>query len=471
MPLKLTKKFNINNIKKPIIINLLMVTIVLFLISGSVTKGVAHTKPGPHFEIEVDSSKNKIWPKGAGKKPDTTQVNLSFEATGEKALIFNPQDTMFVVDSSHSMRENDANQTIISSTKNYVNNMVSPDRAGIIKMASNGSIIQGLTDDYERLKNDLELTIEPGGRTNFQESIDTATTELIDKGDPSKERIEILLTDGKATNNITQNSLNKVVENEIKIYPIGFGEDVDSTPLRWMANRTGGTYYNIQNTTELTEVYENISNREYTDKTARDMELKIEFNDYIDVDPYSFTKEPNSITNSDGKTIPKWDFNKTFVLGDEWNVRFNISTNKKGRQSIYTNESGLYYIQPWDNQSNFNPLPNFVIEGNVKNLYLPPPPPPPPAGTTPAPVEAFPMPTSPMSTATVVPQASLQPVAQTAGYQGLFAPLLGLGLGEALKGKSKVEQKDGISMKSGQNPDQEEEKEEVKSLGYTHNER
>ncbi|MFW6176407.1 MAG: vWA domain-containing protein, partial [Thermoplasmatota archaeon] len=316
-----------------------------------------------------------------------------------------------------------------------------------------------------------ELTTEPGGSTNFEKSISLATDELIRNGDPDKKQIEILLTDGKATKNVTRNTMSKVVNNNISIYTIGFGEEVDTQRLEWIANRTGGKYYTLNNSKGLLQMYQDISNREYTNSTGEDMHLEIEFKEYIDIEKNSFSVNPDNISKEQINTTIKWSFNKTFVLGDKWNVEFNISTEKKGKQSVYSNNSGIYYKRPWNKQENFTALPDLKIEGKVEKVVLLPPPPPPSAGATPPPVEAFPMPTSPMATTTIVPQAALQPIAQTAGYQALFAPLLGLGVGEVLKGKMSVEQKEGISMSSGKTPGEKEKEKEAKNLGYTFNER
>lgn len=465
------KKYKIGCFKSVLVINVIIAVIAVVIVTSSTIASITYRRPGPYFEVQVDTSTSEIWPKGSGKEPSSTRLNLSFNAKGDEALIFNPQDSMFIIDCSQSMRLNDPDQNVIKSSKEYIENMNYPDRSGIVKMDSNSSIIENLTGDYERLKNQIELTTEPGGSTNFEKSISLATDELIRNGDPDKKQIEILLTDGKATKNVTRNTMSKVVNNNISIYTIGFGEEVDTQRLEWIANRTGGKYYTLNNSKGLHQMYQDISNREYTNSTGEDMHLEIEFKEYIDIEKNSFSVNPDNISKEQINTTIKWSFNKTFVLGDKWNVEFNISTEKKGKQSVYSNKSGIYYTRPWDKQENFTALPDLKIEGKVEKVLLLPPPPPPSAGATPPPVEAFPMPTSPMATTTIVPQAALQPIAQTAGYQALFAPLLGLGVGEVLKGKMSVEQKEGISMSSGKTPGEREKEKEAKNLGYTFNER
>ncbi|MFP4051394.1 MAG: vWA domain-containing protein [Thermoplasmata archaeon] len=456
--------------KSPYLSFIVIITMILLNLV-SVSGSFKYRRPGPYFDINVQSDADEIWPEKTGKKPDTSTINVSFTAKGDEALIFNPQDSMLVLDCSQSMIGSDPNQTLLQSTKNYVDNMNYPDRSGIIKMSSNSTIIQNLTNDYQTIKNKLDLSIEPGGRTDLEKSLKLAVNELKKQGEPKKERVILLLSDGKATDNLTRNTIDEIEENNLKIYTVGFGNEINTDLLRWLANKTEGKFYHIHNSNNLVRTYLDISNREYTDATGKNLSIKINFHDYIDVDLNSFTLPPSNITTEQGNTNVTWELNSTFYLGDKWNVKFNISTEMKGLQSIYTNESGIYYTKPWDNFENFTPLPNYNIKGKIKDVYLLPPPPPPPASATPPPVEAFPMPTSPMATTTIVPQASLQPIAQTAGYQALFAPLLGLGVGEVLKGKMKTEQKSGISMSSGKKPEDKVEKKDVETLGYTFNER
>ncbi len=426
--------------------------------------------PNPYFDITVEGSSDRVWPLQENEEPDEVQINLSFKATGQKALKFDPQDTMLVVDFSQRSAIWDPNHERIEATQAYVENMVPPDRAGVIKLATNATLEHPLSQDYESVKESLEMGQEPGGRTNYEESIDKATDELIEYGDPEKQQLEIFLSDGNPTYNVTRETMNRVIDNNVTMFTIGMGDDVNDDLLNWMASKTGGEYHYVEDPDQLVDTYLNISDQFYTDLTGENIEVRTEFKDHIQLNTSYFSKTPDNIS-TDAKTVVEWDLNDTMRLGDSWEVSFNISTTKRGHHSVFTEQAGLYYVRPWDGQNNFTPLPDHSIYGIIQTTAPPPPPPPPPAAAPPPPPpEIFPMPSPPVGTASVLPQASLQPVAQTAGYQAIFAPFVGLGLGEALKDQVSVEEKEGVGMRAGKKSKEDDEKKEESSLGYTLNE-
>ncbi|MEF8873526.1 MAG: vWA domain-containing protein [Candidatus Thermoplasmatota archaeon] len=427
--------------------------------------------PGPYFDITVKGSSERLWPLQKEKQPDEIQINLSFEATGQKALKFDPQDTMLIVDFSQGSASWDPDHERIEATQAYVDNMVPPDRAGVIKLASNATLEHPLSQDYQNVKESLEMGQEPGGRTNYDEAIFKATDELIENGDPEKQRLELFLSDGNPTYNVTRETMNRAVENNITIFTIGMGDDVNDDLLGWMADVTGGEYNYVEEPEQLIDTYLNISEQFYTNLTGENIELRTEFKDHIRLNTSYFSRTPDNISTGGNRTVVEWDLNDTMRLGDSWDVRFNISTTKRGHHSIFTDRSGLYYIQPWNGQNNFTALPDHTIYGIIQATAPPPPPPPPPAAAPPPPPpEIFPMPSPPVGTASVIPQASLQPVAQATGYQALFAPFVGLGVGEALKDRASVEQKEGVGMRAGKKSKEDDEEKEESTLGYTLNE-
>ncbi len=428
---------------------------------------------GPYFDVSSDSSRDRIWPLQSNREPKEMSMNLSFQATGERALKFEPQDTIMVVDFSQGSAIWDPEHQRIDATQAYVDNMVSPDRAGVVKLASNATLEHRLSEDYASVKRSLEMAQEPGGRTNYEESIYKATEELIQRGDPDKQRLQIFLSDGYPTYNVTEETMDMVRENNISIITVGIGEYVNDPLLRWMANTTSGEYHHVEEAGQLVETYLEISDQFYTDETGEDIGVKVGFKEHIQVDTDSFSRVPTNVTRIENRTVVEWDIDGVMSLGDEWNVGFNISTRKRGHQSVFSEASGLYYIQPWSGEHNFTSLPDHSIYGIIQTGAPPPPPPPPPAAAPPPPPpEIFPMPSPPMGTVSVVPQAAIQPVTQATGYQALFAPFIGLGMGEALKDTVDMEQKEGISMRAGKDSEEKKEKDKESSgFGYMLNER
>ncbi|MFW6144004.1 MAG: VWA domain-containing protein [Candidatus Natronoplasma sp.] len=448
---------------------------VLLIVSCSTAQVSASDDPqrsGPYFDISIDTEPDRVWPLQQRRQPDTASLNLSFEATGEKALKFDPQDTILVVDFSQGSATWDPDHKRIEATQAYVDNMIPPDRAGAVKLASNATLEHELSEDYESVKESLEMAQEPGGRTNYEEAVYKAGEELIERGDPEKQRLQIFLSDGYPTYNVTEETMELLREHNVSMATIGIGDDVNDSLLRWMANTTGGEYHYVEEADELVETYLNISDQFYTDATGKKIDVRAEFQEHIQVDMDSFSLTPNNITEEGGKVWVEWDLNGTMRLGDTWGVSFEISTTKRGYQSVFTESSGIYYIKPWNDENNFTSFPDHSIYGIIQAAAPPPPPPPPPAAPPPPPPpEIFPMPSPPLGTPSLIPQATVQPVAQTAGYQALFAPFIGLGVGEAMKGKVDMEQKEGIGMRAGKEPGGEEKEESESRLGYTLNER
>ncbi len=467
----------ITNKPAPYILTLTMVSLVVISISlsaGAEARSLQDDidRPGPYFDVNIKSDPRRVWPVGTGKEPMESSINLSFEASGQKALKFDPQDTALIVDCSQSMEWNDPNYLRVDATRKYVDNMVQPDRGAAVKMATNGTLKHSLTDNYQSLKDSLAMSTQPGGSTNFEEAVSVATEELVQNGDPDKQRLEILLTDGEPTTNVTRDTMEDVWSNNITMYTIGLGQDLDEALLTWMANTTRGEYFHVNNADQLVSAYLSISDQYYTDKAGENITVRMDFEDHVHVDTASFTKTPSNTSLGSESFSARWELNETMVLDDSWDIRFDVKISRKGKAPLFQESSGIYYTKPWDGESNFTAFPSYSLYGIIQTSAPPPPPPPPPtAAPPPPPVEIFPMPSPPMGTLTTIPQATVQPVAQATGYQALFAPFIGLGMGEALKGTMEVSEKEGIQMQAGKKPDEEEEEKEERSLGYTWNER
>ncbi|MFO8109469.1 MAG: vWA domain-containing protein [Thermoplasmata archaeon] len=457
-----------------IVVFVLFISVALVSTTGAGENDVLEHehRVGPYFDMFLEGDRDRVWPIQENRQPDEIEMSLSFQATGERALKFDPQDTIMVVDFSQGSATWDPDHVRIEATQAYVENMVPPDRAGALKLASNATLIHPLSEDYESVKKSLKMAQEPGGRTNYEEAIYKAAKELIDRGDPDKQRMQIFLSDGYPTYNVTAETMEMVKENNITIVTIGIGEDVNEPLLRWMANITSGEYYYVQDADQLVETYLKISDQFYTNETGKDIVVRSEFEDHILVNTNTFSITPDNITGFGDQIVVEWILSKTMQLGDSWEVKFNISTTKRGHQSVFTDTSGLYYTKPWNEEANFTSLPPHTIYGIIQTAAPPPPPPPPPAAAPPPPPpEIFPMPSPPLGTASLVPQASLQPITQTTGYQALFAPFIGLGIGEALKDKADIKQKEGIKMRAGKDTEEKEEKEQGTSFGHILNKR
>ncbi|KKH45944.1 hypothetical protein EO93_06765 [Methanosarcina sp. 1.H.A.2.2] len=95
------------------------------------------------------------------------------------------------------------------------------------------------------------------GGTNIGAGMSTANSHLINSGDSEHAWMVILLTDGQGTysNTYTQQAIN----NNITVYTVGLGSDVDTALLTGIATATGGQYFPVSSAEDLPDVFRTIS--------------------------------------------------------------------------------------------------------------------------------------------------------------------------------------------------------------------
>ncbi|KPA19568.1 von Willebrand factor, type A domain protein, partial [Candidatus Magnetomorum sp. HK-1] len=74
-----------------------------------------------------------------------------------------------------------------------------------------------------------------------------------------KSKVLIVLTDGKAdSNDNINNCIKNAKDNDIMLYTIGLGSNLDFSILGNISSETNGAFANASNSTELEKVYNNI---------------------------------------------------------------------------------------------------------------------------------------------------------------------------------------------------------------------
>ncbi len=420
----------------------------------------ANTRAANPARLEISKSvdKHTIFVRDGGLPPNQTTVTIKVNGVGYPSVIFNPQDTVFVMDNSDSMNENDNEFKRIEALRLYLENMMPPDdRAAIIKFSKNAELINNhhLTSNYTQLIDDLPALWHTAGLTNLGDAVALANQELITYGaKEDKMLIEILLTDGRPEppeNNVTMETIAEAVNNNIKIYTVGLGEDHDAGLLKWVAAQTGGNYYYAREASELIEIYHDISNqfRNYTagsdpDLTDSEPMVRDVIPYYISIDPNSFTIKPNYIgpyPGLEGLTKVEWNITK-IEIGETWSVSYNLSSSLAGEEVAITHpDSRTRYLSQKDNIQIlwFDALSIKVLPKSILILPGPPPPPPPPPLPPPPPGSGFPIPAPPPITS--VPIALQPPISLPAGElaaipaEYLFTGFLGLGVAGSITHK------------------------------------
>ena len=204
------------------------------------------------------------------------------------------KDIMIAVDLSESMNANDIQPSRIEKVKFEIKKIVdefSGDRIGIIMFSGEAFVQCPLTYD----KNALNLFVEtlntglvPNSGTDFGPPLELGLSKLQDEnsGDNDfKSKIIILFSDGEDFGEDTDQSIEKIRENSLKLFSVGIGTDegskilddfgnfkkdnegndvitkLNSSSLRETADKTGGKYYEIsKNKNEINQMITEIKN-------------------------------------------------------------------------------------------------------------------------------------------------------------------------------------------------------------------
>ena len=418
----------------------------------------------PHILPVLEVDPDTIGSLNSGYSQRNATVTLRLEGRGDPAVIFDPQDTVFVMDCSDSMKGSDPMDDRIKGVKQYLENMLPPDRAVIVSIRSEAHLVNGhhLSQDYQAIERDLE-DISPSGGTNLKDGVALANKELLENGEPGKIWMEILLTDAKPDDeaNITEETLQEAEENNITIYTIGLGDEQDSDLLRYIARRTGGEYYSADDPSLLVEIYESISNKYKnftagmdTDITDSEPMVRLVVPDVIRIDNYSFEPEPDFIGyRESGGTILEWNVT-ALELGEVWVATFNVSASSGGELQISVYPGSRLKYTRYDGTEKTVKIESVSLK--IKTGSIPPPPPPPPA---PLPISLPPAPPPPSvpvisPTTNVIPTVTAQtnvvvtPTLQPAAIpvQYILAGLAGLGIAERTRLKKKLVQKHKVTV-------------------------
>ncbi len=99
-----------------------------------------------------------------------------------------------------------------------------------------------------------------GKSTALYDGIELGIANLKPK---SNKKYIIAITDGydNSSNINLQKMLQDAIDNDVKVFTVGFGYNVDSYRLKYIAERTGGKYYQIYNTSDFNNVFLDIYKR------------------------------------------------------------------------------------------------------------------------------------------------------------------------------------------------------------------
>ncbi len=172
------------------------------------------------------------------------------------STIHEPISIFLVLDKSTSMLGEKLAAAKVAAVS-FVDIADDTDEMGLVSFSTSASLDQQLTIDKQAVKNKINALIA-NGWTAIGDGIYRATGELVVYGMDRK--IEVLLTDGKETRNSNpEGRAAEAAAQNITIYAIGLGSDVDETQLRLIANMTGGSYYFSPSSQDLMGIFTQIA--------------------------------------------------------------------------------------------------------------------------------------------------------------------------------------------------------------------
>ena len=178
-------------------------------------------------------------------------------------------DIVFAIDCSESMLDNDPLYLRSDAVREFINELLDDDKAGIVFFSSTAEVACDLTNDKEMIGKSVEK-IYSAGKTDMYGAVYKAVGMLKESKSKNDKSI-ILLSDGK--NNIQQfnNSiLEEAFNNSIFIHTVELGSEADTEMLEHIAKSTGGTHYTIATAEDITGVMGRVQKDQIVDTTDTD---------------------------------------------------------------------------------------------------------------------------------------------------------------------------------------------------------
>ena len=204
------------------------------------------------------------------------------------------KDIMILVDLSESMNANDVKPSRLEKVKFEMKKVIdefSSDRIGIIMFSGEAFVQCPMTYDKNALNlftETLNTGLVPNTGTDFGPPLELSLSKLNNENAESNElssKIILLISDGEDFGDNTKESLEKIVDSNIKLFTVGIGSEkgskilltngnykrdkegkevitkLDPISLKESAKETGGRYFEITNTNnQIDELIYEINN-------------------------------------------------------------------------------------------------------------------------------------------------------------------------------------------------------------------
>ncbi|MEN8904870.1 MAG: VWA domain-containing protein [Clostridiales bacterium] len=187
-------------------------------------------------------------------------------------------DVAFVIDESNSMETKNDNKPVsdperyrVKAAKEFTDALIEGDRAAVVGFWDYSNVHQSLSSDFNGVKNAIDNISGNKDSTCVYEGLNSGTNELIqavNQNEEKRNKFLILLTDGQDSggwfsNTADEEDYNQIIktcqDNNIIIYTVGLGTDINIVLLKRLATETKGKYFNILNAEDLPNAFSRIA--------------------------------------------------------------------------------------------------------------------------------------------------------------------------------------------------------------------
>ncbi|WKA57796.1 S-layer homology domain-containing protein [Planococcus shenhongbingii] len=215
-------------------------------------------------------------------------------------------DVVFSIDSSGSMYSNDPDDIRKTASMNFVDKLKESDRGAVVDFDSYADVVVELTNNKEHIKYGID-TIDSSGGTNIYRGLQAALEELKQNGRDDHYKMIVFLTDGDGSWN--ESIINELNENNVTVYTVGLGNDVQEPLLQRIAQSTNGKYYFAEHHDKLQEIIEEVAEdsvEQTKDEDGDGLPDKLEVGGFRVGNGLYFTSSP-ALKDTDGDGIDDGD--------------------------------------------------------------------------------------------------------------------------------------------------------------------
>lgn len=161
-------------------------------------------------------------------------------------------EVAFILDASGSMKRNDPDRRRVEKSEELIEAIQAPHNIGV-KFNSRGVHLD--TGIVYPVKRSFGKVDQSGG-TNIASGLSEAFSRF--NTTTGNRKYAILLTDGYSSEQKVLQQIAEAKKNEIKVYTIGLGKNVNHKLLQKLADDTGGHYFHITDSSEISTAYQSI---------------------------------------------------------------------------------------------------------------------------------------------------------------------------------------------------------------------